>query len=254
MRSESPRLVQRYLPAQRFIHWIGVGSFLALLFSGIALLFPPLSFLAAGGHSRLIHQVAVIPFVVLPFVYAILLPKQTKELLIESFAITRDDWEWFTHMPAYMLGRTHGLPPQGRLNAGQKLHHASTFLMFVTVSASGFVLWFGKGRLGANGLACTAILHDLSMLGLSVLLIGHVYFTFLYDAFSAMRTGFVTEEYARMEHAKWLATMPPAPYVVVPGAASGVQEPGGEIRSVAVPPKVSSSMEGQRDDTKTIST
>ena len=48
---------------------------------------------------------------------------------------------------------------------------------------------FGKGRLGADGLAITAMVHDLSMLGLSVLMIGHVYFTFLYDALSAMRTG-----------------------------------------------------------------
>jgi formate dehydrogenase subunit gamma len=167
------------------------------------------------------HQVAVIPFVLLPIAYTILLPKQTKELLIESFSYGRDDWEWFKHMPGYMFGRTRGVPPQGRLNAGQKLHHASTFLMFVTVSASGFVLWLGKGRLGANGLASAAVVHDLSMLGLSVLMIGHVYFTFLYDALSAMRTGFVTEEYARMEHPKWLEALPPKAGTVAADASTG---------------------------------
>ena len=88
-------------------------------------------------------------------------------------------------MPGYIFGRTKGLPPQGRMNAGQKLHHATTFLMFVTVAASGFVLWFGKGRLGPDGLASTAMVHDLSMLGLTVMMIGHLYFTFVYDAFSA---------------------------------------------------------------------
>ena len=252
MSSESPHLVQRYLRAQRLIHWTGVASFLTLLFSGIVLLFPPLSFLAAGGLSRLIHQIAVIPFVVLPIVYAILLPKQTKELLIESLAYTREDWEWFKHMPAYMLGRTRGLPPQGRLNAGQKLHHASTFLMFVTVSASGFVLWFGKGRLGADGLACTAMAHDLSMLGLSVLLIGHVYFTFLYDALSAMRTGFVTEEYAQMEHPGWLATLPPDAFAIAPGASNGAHAKGGELPSAAVVPKVSNGTEAQPGNTKCV--
>lgn len=220
MTSESPRLVQRYLRAQRYVHWIGVGSFLTLLASGIALLFPPLSFLAAGGLSRLVHRIAAIPFVLLPLAYVLLLPKQTKELLAESFTYTREDWEWLKRMPAYVLGRTQGLPPQGRLNAGQRLHHASTFLMFVTVSVSGVVLWFGKGRLGANGLACTAMVHDLSMLGLSVLMIGHVYFTFLYDAFSAMRTGLVTEEYARMEHPRWLETLPPEAFAVAPPAPS----------------------------------
>ncbi|HSB72406.1 MAG TPA: cytochrome b/b6 domain-containing protein [Candidatus Methylomirabilis sp.] len=213
MTSETPRLVRRYLPAQRLIHWIGVLSFLTLLLSGMALLYPPLSFLAAGGLSRLIHRIAVIPFVLLPIAYALLLRAQTKELLIESLTYTREDWEWLKGMPAYLVGRTHGLPPQGRLNAGQKLHHGGTFLMFVSVSVSGIVLWFGKGHLGPGGLAGAAMLHDLSMLGLSVLLIGHVYFTFLYDAFSAMRTGFVSEPYARMEHLKWLETLPPEAFV-----------------------------------------
>jgi formate dehydrogenase subunit gamma len=231
MSSESPRLVQRYLRPQRIIHWIGVTSFLALLSSGIALLFPPLAFLAAGGLSRLIHQVAVIPFVMLPIAYAIVLPGQTKELLVESFSYNRDDWEWFKHMPGYMLGRTRGRPPQGRLNAGQKLHHASTFLMFATVAASGFILWFGKGRLGANGLASAAMVHDLSMLGLSVLMIGHVYFTFLYDAFSAMRTGYVTEEYARMEHPKWLGALSSDPRTLAVDTSKSVEPTEGDPNS-----------------------
>ena len=233
MSSESPRLVQRYLRAQRLIHWIGGVSFLTLLFSGIALLFPPLSFLAAGGLSRLIHRIAVIPFVVLPIVYAILLPKQTKELLTESFTYTREDWEWLKCMPAYLFGRTRGLPPQGRLNAGQKLHHAGTFLMFVTVSVSGFVLWFGKGQLGPNGLAVAAMAHDLSMLGLSVLMIGHVYFTFLYDALSAMRTGLVTEQSARMEHLRWLETLPPEAFAVAQEIPKGAVAKESDIESAA---------------------
>ncbi len=223
MSSESPVLVRRYAPSQRLIHWIGAGSFLMLLFSGIVLLYPPLSFLAAEGLSRLIHRIAVIPFVLLPIAYAILLPRQARELLIESITYTREDWEWLKCMPAYLLGRTRGLPPQGRLNAGQKLHHAATFLMFVTISVSGFVLWFGKGQLGPNGLALAAMGHDLSMLGLSVLLIGHVYFTFLYDALPAMRTGLVTEPYARMEHLKWLEALPPEAFVVPPEAPKGAE-------------------------------
>ncbi len=233
MSSASPRLVQRYLPAQRFIHWIGVASFLTLLISGVALLFPPLSFLAAGGLSRLVHRIAVFPFVALPFVYAILLPKQTKELLTESLRYNREDWEWLKCMPAYLLGRTRGLPPQGRVNAGQKLHHAGTFLMFVTVTVSGFVLWFGKGRLGANGLAVGAIVHDLSMLGLSVLMIGHVYFTFLYDALSAMLTGSVTEQYAWMEHRKWFETLPPEAFTVATAASNSAEAEESDTKSAA---------------------
>jgi formate dehydrogenase subunit gamma len=210
-----------------------VLSFLTLLFSGIALLYPPLSFLAAGGLSRLVHRIAVIPFVLLPIAYALLLRGQTKELLIESLTYSREDWVWLKRMPAYLVGRTRGLPPQGRLNAGQKLHHGSTFLMFVTVSVSGFILWFGKGRLGPGGLAIAAMIHDLSMLGLTVLMIGHVYFTFLYDALSAMLTGVVTEQYARMEHLKWFETLPSEAFAVAPEALSGAEANKSDLKSAA---------------------
>ncbi len=211
--AEAVCAIPRYLPAQRLVHWAGVASFLMLLLSGVALLFPPLAFLAAGGLSRLLHRIAVAPFVALPFVYAILVPHEAKALLVESFTYRREDRDWFQRMPAYLFGHTRGLPPQGRLNPGQRLHHAATFLMFITVSASGFVLWLGKGHLGATGLALSAMVHDLSMLGLTVLLVGHVYFTFLYGALPGMLTGYVTEEYARMEHPRWLETLhaPPRP-------------------------------------------
>jgi formate dehydrogenase subunit gamma len=208
MSASSPPLIRRYVRAQRIIHWTGVASFALLLVTGITLTVPPLAFLAAGGSFRWIHRIAAFPFVALPIVYAVLLPHEAKELVVESLTFSADDWRWLKRLPRYLLGSTAGLPPQGRLNAGQKLHHASTFGMFVTVSVSGFVLWFGKGSLGPSGLAIAAIVHDLSVLGLSLLALGHVYFTFLYDAFSAMRTGYVTEEYARLEHRKWLERLP----------------------------------------------
>lgn len=214
MASESMRFVRRYLPAQRLVHWLGVITFLTLLLSGIVLIVSPLAPLAAGGNTRLIHRIAVVPFMLLPILYVVLNSKQAIELLKESFTYTRDDIEWFKHMPAYFLGRTEGLPPQGRINAGQKIHHAATFMMFITIAASGFVLWFGKGQLGADWLANTAMIHDLSMLGLTVLMIGHLYFTLVYDALSGMLRGYVTEEYAKMEHPKWLEELPENEFIV----------------------------------------
>ena len=77
------------------------------------------------------------------------------------------------------------------------------------------------------------MLHDLSMLGLSVLMIGHVYFTFLYDAFSAMRTGFVTEEYARMEHPKWLNALPSEACAVEADVSRSVETNDGDTKPAA---------------------
>ncbi len=205
----TPHLVRRYVPAQQVIHWIGVISFFMLLLTGVALLFPPLSFLAKGGTSGVIHRIGAIAFILLPALYLLRMPRKALDLVRESFTYDREDLAWFKHMPGYFLGSTRNLPPQGRLNAGQKLHHAATFLMFNTVTLSGLIMWFAKGQLGPDGLSWVVIVHDISMLGLSVMMIGHVYFTFLYGALSGMVTGKVTEEYARMEHSKWFESLQP---------------------------------------------
>jgi formate dehydrogenase subunit gamma len=223
MSESNERLVLRYLRPQRLAHWLGATGFLLLLMSGLILLFPPLSFLAAGGWSRLMHQIGAILFIAWPLVYAILYPDGLKQLLKDSFTYGRDDWEWAKKAPGYFFGHAHGMPPQGRINAGEKFHHAASILAFVAVTLSGLVLWFGKGALGAEALAVTAILHNLSMLALIVLFVGHLYFTFVYDALSGMWSGYVTEEYAQMEHAKWLENLPQEPPYVIPAAG----KPGG---------------------------
>lgn len=205
MAASTERRLLRYRPGQRLVHWLGVTSVLTLLVTGLALMVGPLSFLARGGISPYLHRAAAVLFMALPVLYFALNRRQGQELLQEIFTYTREDWAWLKGFPAYFLGHTTHLPPQGRLNAGQKLHHLGTFLAFVTVTLSGLALWFLKGQLGGNGLAIMAAIHDVSMLAVMVLLIGHVYFTFVYGALPSMTTGYVTEEYARMEHAKWLA-------------------------------------------------
>ncbi len=45
------------------------------------------------------------------------------------------------------------------------------------------------------------------MLGLVLLLIGHIYFTVVYKAINAMHTGYVPRTDAELEHAKWVAEM-----------------------------------------------
>ena len=58
--------------------------------------------------------------------------------------------------------------------------------------------------MGPQGLAVTAMVHDVCMLILTILLVGHLYFTFVYKALQGMVSGYVPEEEARLEHAKWM--------------------------------------------------
>lgn len=202
------RKVLRYRAGPRLVHALLATSFLILLLTGLTLLVPFLSGLAAGGWLRQLHYIGAVLFMAVPVVYLMVDRHAVKELLSDSFRYDMDDWRWLKSVYHYFMGYCEMMPPQDRLNAGQKLHHAGVVIFSAAIVISGLVLWFGKGSLGSEGLAVAAIGHDLSMLVLTVLLVGHLYFTFVYDALEGMVNGYIPEEAARLEHAKWVEKLP----------------------------------------------
>lgn len=202
------RKVLRYRKTPRVIHALLASSFLLLLITGLMLVWGPLAPYAAGGGSRLIHRIGAVMYMAVPLAYLFFDRHGAKELLWDSFHYDRDDWEWLKQVYRYFLGHAAGMPPQGRLNAGQKLHHAGVVVLSAVIVASGIMLWVGKGSFSPNGLALTTMAHDISMLGLTVLLVGHLYFTFVYNALSGMTTGYIPEDDARLEHPKWVEELP----------------------------------------------
>lgn len=199
-----PHKILRFRAGQRMMHAMLASSFLILLVTGYILFWPLMSQYAAGGFSRWLHRVGAVIYMAIPFVYLIVDRRAAKELLWDSFHYDRDDGKWLLHFFRYFLGHAEGMPPQGRLNAGQKLHHAGVVIFSAAIVASGIILWVGKGELGANSLALAAMLHDIAMFVLTVLLVGHLYFTFVYNALSGMVSGYVEAEDARLEHVKWV--------------------------------------------------
>jgi len=199
-----PHKILRFRVGPRIMHAMLASSFLILLVTGYILFWPLMSQYAAGGFSRWLHRVGAVIYMAIPFVYLIVDRQAAKELLWDSFHYDRDDGQWLLHSFRYFLGHVEGMPPQGRLNAGQKLHHAGVVIFSAFIVGSGIVLWVGKGNLGANSLAIAAMIHDVSMFVLTVLLVGHLYFTYVYNALSGMVSGYVEEEDARLEHAKWV--------------------------------------------------
>lgn len=220
-----PGEVLRYRRRPRMVHALLASSFVLLLLTGLLLLWGPLSGLAAAGNSRWIHRVAAIGFMAVPLVYLLIDRPGARELLIDSFKYDGDDWEWIKHMGRYAIGRAKDMPPQGRLNAGQKLHHAAVILVSAAIVLSGLGLWFWKATLGASGVAWVAIVHDVSMLVLTLLLVGHLYFTFVYQALSGMTTGYVPELEARLEHAKWVDELEHAAVAASPEEGTGGTAP-----------------------------
>ena len=56
-------------------------------------------------------------------------------------------------------------------------------------------------------LSWVVVAHDISMLILTLFLIGHLYFTYVYKAIGGMTNGWVEEVDARLEHPKWVEEM-----------------------------------------------
>jgi len=197
--------ILRYRPAQRYIHLLVAVTFVALFLTGLPLIFEPLVFLAAGGYSRILHRVAAVGFMAVPILYFVFDREGMKELIKESFTYDKDDLRWLGHMGRYFLGNAADMPPQGRLNAGQKLHHAAVILLGASVVFSGVFAWISAGTMSDTLLSWTMLVHNVSMLGLVLLLIGHIYFTVVYKALTSMHTGYVPTVDAKIEHAKWVA-------------------------------------------------
>ena len=194
----------RYRPGQRYVHLLVAVSFTLLFLSGLALLWEPLAFLAAGGWSRLVHRIAAVGFLAVPILYFIVDREGAKELLRESFTYDRDDFRWMMHMGSYALGNAADMPPAGRLNAGQKIHHAGVIVLSAGVVGSGLAMWIWKDALGAVGLNWAVLVHNLTAGALVLLLIGHVYFTVVYKAINSMHTGYIPKRRAEIEHPKWV--------------------------------------------------
>ena len=196
--------ILRYRRAQRIVHAVMASSFLILLISGLALEWEPLSFIATGGWSRYLHRIAAVGFMSVPILYWIMDRAGAKEVLIDSFKYDKDDVAWFRYMYRYAIGRTAEMPPQGRLNAGQKLHHSAVIVFSAVIVLSGLVLWWLKSSLDPETLAWAAIIHDVSMMVLTLLLVGHVFFTYVYTAWSSMGSGYVSKDDMELEHSKWV--------------------------------------------------
>lgn len=206
-RHSGQELVARFSRAQRIAHWLFTAAFCLLTFTGLVLIFPALSSLAVGGVSRQIHLVAAVLFLATPAYYALFDRNGLGRLVRDSFTYDRDDIRWLLGFPRYVLGFAKNMPPQGRINAGEKLHHALIIILFFVISLSGIALWAGKPVLGVELFSWMLIAHDLSMFAMVLLTIGHLYFVFVYGALGGMITGYVTRAYARMEHAKWLTEL-----------------------------------------------
>jgi len=195
----SERMIRRFGPTERALHWVHASGFLAMLATGLILYVPALS--EAVARRNLVKNVHLLAAVLWVLTLALVLLLGDRRRLAADWreieTIDRDDRRW-------LRGRR---VPQGRFNAGQKVNallSASFALLFVI---SGFFLWLGERdhRFLFDG---TGTVHESLTLASVGLLAGHLYLAVIHPttrhALRGMTLGEVREDWAREHHRKWV--------------------------------------------------
>ena len=190
------KMVQKTSAVDRIVHFTLIVSFFSLTATGFAFAFKSLNWinLAFGGNqsAALCHKWSGVLFLV-----ALLMT--VKSYLGESLRFGEEDSAWLKNWGGY-FDRSVKLPPQGKMNFGQKIF----YLVFVlgsgiVISISGFMLWAGTSALGH-------LLHNLAFFAMVTFMPLHIYLATAANpgVFRVMTRGTVPLEFARKHYGKWV--------------------------------------------------
>jgi formate dehydrogenase subunit gamma len=195
------RRLRRFSRTERAVHWVHATAFVVLLASGLALYLPSLSeLLGRRPLLKAIHVYTAVAWIVaLAFVIVVGDRRSLRATVREIDQFDRDDRDWLK------LRR----PPQGRLNAGQKLNSILSAVFALLFAVTGALLWYGE-RNTRFRFVQTILIHDwLTYISL-VLFVGHLYLSVISPrtrhSLTGITRGWVYEDWARKHHAKWAAT------------------------------------------------
>ncbi len=195
--------VARFGATERRLHTIHASAFVVMFLTGLVLYVPTLAQVFSNRPVvKGIHLVAAAAWLTALALVAVLgdrraLRRTRRE--IERF--DADDLRWL---------RRRTPSPQGRLNAGQKVHAILQAALALLFTVSGTLLWLSERNTDLR-LPGTIALHDWSMILAGVLVAGHVWIALSPDKLPALRgilRGTVPAGWAASHHPKWQA--PPA--------------------------------------------
>jgi formate dehydrogenase gamma subunit len=203
----TPRRVERFCRTTRWFHWTFALSFLCLAASGALLLGRAELGLAATRVTLLIqmHEIAAIVFLTAPWLIGLSGDRRAwLRDLAETARFTRDDLTWLARQPLAMLGKAE-LPPQDKLNAGQKLNALAVAMISGTMIVTGLHLWREPGSILALVVHVAGFLLWIPAFGvhLFMALINHG----TRPALRGMIRGDVDRDWAAHHHARWLASI-----------------------------------------------
>ncbi|UCD34012.1 MAG: formate dehydrogenase subunit gamma [Nitrospiraceae bacterium] len=193
------KMIQKTTAFERIVHLLLALSCLALLLTGLGFLYQQelgwLNTIFGGVHiARGIHNWGGIVFIVsLIFSLGTWVP--------ECLKWTSDDSKWLGMLGGYLSReKDKEIPPQGKINAGQKLLGIVVFISGVIISISGLILWLSVPS------ALWVLIHNVCALLFAVFVPVHIYLATAANpgTFRIMTRGDVPLYWAKKKHPKWV--------------------------------------------------
>jgi len=209
MAAKESNTIKRHILLVRLIHWLNAFCFLGLLITALALLgiknyeinfwgyFYPLNAILGGTHNiRWVHRWLGLTFFSTTLAMIIIWVR-------DAIRFFPEDWQWLKQT----MVRKNPEPPQGKLNAGQKLFFFGIVILSLSATLSGLYIWFpwfDIFRPQVNWL-WQGNLHDYLIIPFLILFLPHLYLALIaYPwTFIGMITGYIPREYAEKRHQKW---------------------------------------------------
>lgn len=204
---EGGRRIERFTPFERAAHWLNAIAFVILAVSGLAMAFGKFFLLPVLGGT-LFGGLAY----GLKTLHNFVGPLFAVTLIVVIFTFIKDnlprasDWNWIKKAGGMFSGQE---VPSHRFNAGEKLiFWGGVFLLGLLVVASGLVLDHLVPNLSytRGNMQVAHMIHGVGAVLMLCAFFGHIYLgtVGMHGAYSAMRTGYVSEGWAREHHALWL--------------------------------------------------
>lgn len=198
------RLVERFNPWERLVHWATAISFVILAASGLVMLFGKYILLPVFGYT-LFSWLAILSKNLHNFVG----PLFAVCTVIMFFTFVKDniwqrgDWEWVRKAGGLFTGKH---VPSWRFNIAEKSWFwlGVTFLGII-VSITGFVLDFPNFAQGRTLMQQANVIHAIAAVLFIAGSLGHIYLGTIgmEGAYESMRQGYVDETWAREHHEYW---------------------------------------------------
>ena len=202
--------IYRWIPVERIGHWVYVALFLAALISGLGAGEGGEEGRGAGaGDPATIHGIIGLLMVGIPLLlFLIFARKRLVEDVREVTHWDADDRLWLRKAVRGGTLLRREMPPQGRLNAGQKLAAMLVGVIALVIVVTGCILLFvGHDHLSESAFGAALGFHVGFIVFALVVLAGHVGHLFILKGgakyLASMFSGWLDEETAKDHHYKW---------------------------------------------------